>query len=86
MDGSAIAKNKLNYSTILLDSPIKFNGIYNVQIVLHPEVTASVLIVVVKTEAEVAGVLVLWVTAKAINAKIFDIKSIKLKSYSFVYS
>lgn len=43
---------KLNYSNILLDAPIKFNGVYEVQIALHPEVISSVLVVVAKTESE----------------------------------
>ena len=55
---SEIAKIKLNYSNILLDSPIKFNGVYNVQVVLHPEVTASVLVVVAKTESEAQDALI----------------------------
>lgn len=55
---SEIAKIKLNYSNILLDSPIKFNGVYNVQIVLHPEVTASILVVVAKTDSEAKDALI----------------------------
>ena len=55
---SEIAKIKLNYSNILLDSPIKFNGVYNVQVVLHPEVTASVLVIVAKTESEAQDALI----------------------------
>ena len=55
---SEIAKIKLNYSNILLDSPIKFNGVYNVQVVLHPEVTASILVVVAKTESEAQDALI----------------------------
>lgn len=55
---SETAKTKLNYSNILLDSPIKFNGVYNVQVVLHPEVTASVLVVVAKTESEAQDALI----------------------------
>lgn len=42
----------LNYSNISLDSPIKYNGVYEVQVALHPEVSTKVLIVVAKTEAE----------------------------------
>jgi large subunit ribosomal protein L9 len=55
---SKIAGLELNYSNILLDSPIKFNGVYNVQIILHPEVTASVLVVVAKTESEAKDALI----------------------------
>jgi large subunit ribosomal protein L9 len=76
---SAIAKVKLNYSNILLDSPIKFNGIYNVQVVLHPEVAASVLIIVAKTEFEAQDALIEFkeVGNKAENeAKEADLESI----------
>jgi large subunit ribosomal protein L9 len=49
---SKLAKIELNYSNVLLDSPIKFNGVYEVQVMLHPEVTTSVLVVIAKTEPE----------------------------------
>lgn len=49
---SKLAKIELNYSNILLDAPIKFNGVYEIQVVLHPEVTTSVLVVIAKTEPE----------------------------------
>ena len=55
---SEIDKIQLNYSNILLDSPIKFNGVYNVQVILHPEVTASILVVVAKTESEAQDALI----------------------------
>jgi large subunit ribosomal protein L9 len=55
---SELAKIKLDYSNILLDSPIKFNGVYNVQVVLHPEVIASILIIVAKTESEAQDALI----------------------------
>ncbi len=42
----------LNYTNILLDAPIKFNGVYNIQIILHPEVITNVLVVVAKSAAE----------------------------------
>jgi large subunit ribosomal protein L9 len=42
----------LNYSNILLGAPIKFNGVYNVQIILHPEVVTNILVVVAKSAAE----------------------------------
>ena len=55
---SEISKTKLNYSNILLDSPIKFNGVYSVQVILHPEVTTSILVVVAKTESEAQDALI----------------------------
>ena len=55
---SEMDKIQLNYSNILLDSPIKFNGVYNVQVILHPEVTASILVVVAKTESEAQDALI----------------------------
>jgi len=55
---SKLAGVTLNYSNILLDSPIKFNGVYNVQIILHPEVVTNVLVVVAKSEAEAQDALI----------------------------
>ncbi len=49
---SKLSKTTLTYKNIILDNAIKFNGVYNIQIVLHPEVTTNVLVVVAKTEAE----------------------------------
>ena len=40
------------YTNILLDSPIKFNGVYDVQVILHPEVILTITVVVAKTDAE----------------------------------
>lgn len=42
----------LNYTNILLDAPIKFNGVYNIQIILHPEVVTNILVVIAKSAAE----------------------------------
>jgi len=55
---SKITKTKLNYSNIILDNPIKFNGVYTIQVILHPEVSASILVVVAKTESEAQNALV----------------------------
>ncbi len=52
---SSISKEtdiKLSYSNILLDDPIKFNGVYKVKLALHPEIIASVLVVVAKSDSE----------------------------------
>lgn len=49
---SKLAGITLNYTNILLDAPIKFNGVYNIQIILHPEVIANILVVVAKSAAE----------------------------------
>lgn len=49
---SELCGYKLNYSNILLESPIKFNGVYKVQVMLHPEIFASILIAVAKSESE----------------------------------
>ncbi|MFK7973975.1 MAG: 50S ribosomal protein L9 [Rickettsiaceae bacterium] len=43
---------KLNYTNVLLDSPIKFNGVYEIKLILHPEIITSVLVVIAKTESE----------------------------------
>lgn len=49
---SELAQYKLNYSNILLESPIKLNGAYNVAVALHPEVIAFVLVIVAKSDSE----------------------------------
>ena len=55
---SKFAGVALNYSNILLDAPIKFNGVYNVQIILHPEIITNILVVVAKSEAEAQDALI----------------------------
>lgn len=49
---SKLAGITLNYSNIMLDAPIKFNGVYNIQVVLHPEIITDILVVVAKSESE----------------------------------
>lgn len=55
---SDMAGFKLNYSNILLEEPIKFNGVYDVQVMLHPEIFASVVVAVAKTESEAQDALI----------------------------
>lgn len=55
---SELSGYKLNYSNILLDSPIKVNGVFKVQVMLHPEIFASVLVVVAKSESEAQDALI----------------------------
>lgn len=49
---SKLSKTALSYNNIILDSPIKFNGVYNIQIVLHTEVMTNVLVIIARSEAE----------------------------------
>lgn len=49
---SKLSKTALSYNNIILDNPIKFNGVYNIQIVLHPEVMTNVLVIIARSEAE----------------------------------
>jgi large subunit ribosomal protein L9 len=49
---SKLAHVGLNYANILLDTPIKFNGVFDVQVILHPEVITTILVVVAKTDTE----------------------------------
>ena len=49
---SKLAHVPLNYANILLDTPIKFNGVFDVQVILHPEVITTILVVVAKTDTE----------------------------------
>ena len=55
---SELSGYKLNYSNILLDNPIKVNGVFKVQVMLHPEIFASVLVVVAKSESEAQDALI----------------------------
>lgn len=55
---SELSGYKLNYSNILLDSPIKVNGVFKVQVMLYPEIFASVLVVVAKSESEAQDALI----------------------------
>lgn len=47
----------ISYSQIMLDSPIKFNGVHEIKICLHPEVITEVLLIVAKSEEEAASTL-----------------------------
>ncbi|MGC0371319.1 MAG: hypothetical protein DGJ47_000005 [Rickettsiaceae bacterium] len=47
----------LKYNNIILDDVIKFNGVYETTIVLHPEVMTTILIVIAKTEEEAQAAL-----------------------------
>jgi large subunit ribosomal protein L9 len=42
----------LTYANISLSSPIKSNGVYNIQVSLHPEVNTEILISIAKTDSE----------------------------------
>jgi len=57
-DISTIAGINLDYHNVILSSPIKFNGVYEVELVLHAEVVTSILVVVAKTEAEASDALI----------------------------
>lgn len=43
---------KIPYTSVLLDHPIKFQGAYPVEFVLHPEVSASILVVIGRSASE----------------------------------
>ena len=49
---SKLVNESLNYTNILLDAPLKVNGVTEVQVILHPEVITKILVVIAKTEAE----------------------------------
>ena len=54
---SDLTGHKLNYSNIIIDEPIKFNGVFKVQVMLHPEIFTSVLVVVAKSDLEAQNAL-----------------------------
>ncbi|MDA9163850.1 50S ribosomal protein L9 [Rickettsiaceae bacterium] len=53
-----IAGVNLDYHNVILAHPIKFNGVYEVELVLHAEVVTSILVVVAKSDAEAADALI----------------------------
>jgi len=61
---SEISGYKLNYSNIIIDNPIKFNGVYKIQVMLHPEIFVSVLVVVAKSDSEAQDALSEYKEAK----------------------
>lgn len=66
---SELAGHKLTYSNIILDNPIKFNGVYQVQVMLHPEVFATILVVVAKSESEAQDALRDYKEGKKVKAE-----------------
>lgn len=54
---SDILKYDIDHSNILLGKPIKFTGVYNTEISLHPDVHTNILVVVAKTDSEAQDIL-----------------------------
>ncbi|NRB10574.1 MAG: 50S ribosomal protein L9 [Rickettsiaceae bacterium] len=48
---------ELNYSNILLDSAIKNIDVYDVEVTLHPEISANITVVVARAESEIQNML-----------------------------
>jgi hypothetical protein len=51
-------------SNHIIDNPIKFNGVYKIQVMLHPEIFVSVLVVVAKSDSEAQDALSEYKEAK----------------------
>lgn len=49
---SKMISNNLSYENIALEHPIKYNGVYEVKVNLHPEVSSKITVVVAKTHEE----------------------------------
>lgn len=49
---SKMIGNNLSYENIALEHPIKYNGVYEVKVNLHPEVSSKITVVVAKTSEE----------------------------------
>ena len=49
---SKVISQELAYSTILLESPIKSIGVFSIEVVLHAEVSANIIIVIARSESE----------------------------------
>lgn len=54
---SKLAGTELTYTSISLDKPIKFNGVYNIPVELHSEVNVDVIVVVSRSDSEAADAL-----------------------------
>ena len=54
---SKLAGVELNYSNIILDFSIKFNGVYEIEVVLHPEIIVPLLVVVSRSDSEAQALL-----------------------------
>lgn len=48
---------ELNYSNVLLDNPIKFTGMYSVEIAFHPDIHTNVMIVVARSDSEAQDII-----------------------------
>jgi len=54
---SEIAGCEVTHANILLEAPLKLAGIYSVEILLHPEVSTNILVVIARSESEITSVL-----------------------------
>lgn len=59
----------LNYSNIILDHPIKFTGVYPVEIAYHAEVHGTINVVAARSESEAQELIVEALEEKKSNAK-----------------
>ncbi|MCP5369250.1 MAG: 50S ribosomal protein L9 [Rickettsiaceae bacterium] len=54
---SKIIGSHLNYGNIALEHPIKYNGVYDIKVILHPEVSCNIIVVIAKTHEEAQSAL-----------------------------
>jgi large subunit ribosomal protein L9 len=54
---SKIIGTSLSYEHIALEHPVKYNGVYEVKVNLHPEVSSKITVVVAKTHEEAQAAL-----------------------------
>lgn len=54
---SKMIGTSLRYENIALEHPIKYNGVYEVRVNLHPEVSSKVIVIVAKTPEEAQAAL-----------------------------
>lgn len=53
-----LANFDLDYSNIILETPIKYSGVFKVDVAYHPEIISSLNIVVARSESEAQDMLV----------------------------
>ncbi len=49
---SKLTETNLSYNNIIIESPIKYNGVYEISVSLHADIVENILVVVAKTESE----------------------------------
>ena len=49
---SKLIDYKLSYANVMVDNPIKSNGVFKIQVILHPEISVPIIVIVAKSDSE----------------------------------